>query len=197
MRHALALAICLAAWTSATASAAPAVITIGNDALPATIAAAHHGLGLLDDAQGASVVVVDDQDLPAISEEMHHAFHRCGGMIESPSLDEALHPIQLRSTPVDYTLDRAPAVTSVLPLVHAATIAQTIRELSAMPNRYYKSAAGAEASRWLAERWRSFATRPGVTVQLVDHGFPQKAVVLTIPGTTRADEVIVIGGHLD
>ncbi|MEO6771526.1 MAG: M20/M25/M40 family metallo-hydrolase, partial [Kofleriaceae bacterium] len=63
--------------------------------------------------------------------------------------------------------------------------------------RYYKSAAGAEASTWLAERWRSFATRPGVTVQLVDHGYPQKSVVLTIPGTTRADEVIVLGGHLD
>ena len=196
MRHALALAICFAASTS-TVSAAPTVITIGNDALPATVTAAHHGVGLIGDAPGASVVEVDDADLPAISEEMHHTFHRCGGMIESPSLEEALHPIQLRSTPVDYTLDRAPAVMAVLPQVHATTIAQTIRELSAMPNRYYKSAAGAEASNWLAERWRSFATRPGVTVQLVDHGFPQKGVVLTIPGTTRADEVIVIGGHLD
>ena len=191
----LAFAVLLAA---STASAAPAIITIGNDALPTTVAAAHHGLGLIgsDDHQ-ASVVVVDDADLPEISEQMHHVFHRCGGMIQSPTLDEALHPIQLRSTAVDYTLDHAAAVNAVLPQMKATTIAKTIGELSAMQNRYYKSASGAEASNWLAERWRGFATRPGVTVQLVDHGYPQKSVVLTIPGTTRADEVIVIGGHLD
>jgi leucyl aminopeptidase len=194
VRQAFALAVLLGA---SAASANTTVITIGNDALPTTIAAAQHGASVIGDDTGMSVLEVDDGDLAAISEQMHHVLHRCGGMIQSSSLDEALHPIQLRSTAIDYTLDHASAVETVLPELHAATIAQTIRELSAMPNRFYKSAAGAEASNWLAERWRSFATRPGVTVQLVDHGFPQKSVVLTIPGTTRADEVIVIGGHLD
>ncbi|HEY0254400.1 MAG TPA: M20/M25/M40 family metallo-hydrolase, partial [Kofleriaceae bacterium] len=57
---------------------------------------------------------------------------------------------------------------------------------------------GVEASNWLAEQWRAIAAgHAGVTVQQVSHGWPQRAVVMTIPGTTRADEVVVIGGHLD
>src|SRR4029079_6333468 len=43
----------------------------------------------------------------------------------------------------------------------------------------------------------SFPSRPDVTVELIDHGYAQKSVVMTIPGTTRASEVVVIGGHLD
>lgn len=39
--------------------------------------------------------------------------------------------------------------------------------------------------------------RTDITIELVDHGYPQKSVVMTIPGTTRASEVIVLGGHLD
>ncbi|HET9986911.1 MAG TPA: M20/M25/M40 family metallo-hydrolase, partial [Kofleriaceae bacterium] len=194
MRHALALAVLLGASTAS----AQTIITIGSDAVPIAIANADHGVIVAPGADpGSTVLEVDDADLATISEQMHHVFHRCGGMIQHPSLEEALHPVQLRSTKVDYSLDHAAAVEAVLPRMQATAILQTIRELSAMPNRYYKSAAGAEASNWLAERWRSFATRPGVTVQLVDHGYPQKGVVLTIPGTTRADEVIVLGGHLD
>ncbi|MBA3821355.1 MAG: M20/M25/M40 family metallo-hydrolase, partial [Deltaproteobacteria bacterium] len=34
-------------------------------------------------------------------------------------------------------------------------------------------------------------------VELFDHGYAQQSVILTIPGSTRASEVVVIGGHLD
>jgi leucyl aminopeptidase len=88
-------------------------------------------------------------------------------------------------------------VRTVLPALDAARIHDTIAALSAMQNRYYQSASGAAASNWLRDRWRSFTTRADVTVELVDHGYAQKSVVLTIPGTTRADEVVVLGGHLD
>jgi leucyl aminopeptidase len=165
-------------------------ISIGNDAVPA-------GAMTLATTSDHTVLEVADDQLEPLSEQMHLKFHRCGGFIVHASLADALAPAQPLATRVEYTLDHPAEVTSVVAALDERAIAQTIRELSAMPNRYYKSAAGAEASNWLAERWRSFATRPGVTVQLVDHGFPQKSVVLTIPGTTRADEVIVIGGHLD
>jgi leucyl aminopeptidase len=66
-----------------------------------------------------------------------------------------------------------------------------------MKTRYYQSKTGAAASEWLRDRWRSFTTRRDVTVELVDHGYAQKSVILTIPGTTRAAEVVVLGGHLD
>ena len=86
---------------------------------------------------------------------------------------------------------------AVLPELEADRIRDTIRELSAMQNRYYQSPSGAAASLWLRDRWRSLTTRSDVTVELVDHGYAQKSVIMTIPGATRPDEVVVIGGHLD
>ena len=195
MRNVLA-AVFLAASTAASAGT---YISIGSDALPTALGTVDRDNAhatIASDRDGIAVLEVDDGELAALSDEMHLAHHRCGGFMVHASLEDALataKPIPKR----DYTLDQAPTVERVLPLLEESRIAQTIRELSAMPNRFYKSAAGAQASEWLAERWRSFATRRGVTVQLVDHGFPQKAVVMTIPGTTLASEVIVIGGHLD
>ena len=190
----------LAASLLASTASAGTFITIGADAVPAATAAAerdHAAMKIVANDGDVAVLDIDDNELANLSEQMHAQFHRCGGFMIHDSLAEALSPIQPLATRVEYSLDHAAAVTSVLSTLDAERLAGTIRELSAMPNRYYKSAAGAEASNWLAERWRSFATRPGVTVQLVDHGYPQKSVVLTIPGTTRADEVIVLGGHLD
>jgi len=209
----------LAASLLASTASAGTFVTIGTDAVPTAMATAerdHAALNVVSSDGDVAVLDVDDDELANLSEQMHTQFHRCGGFMTHDSLADALAPAQPPATRVDepglprrgsaaewqrgvidYSLDHAAAVTSVLSTLDAERLAATIRELSAMPNRYYKSAAGAEASNWLAERWRSFATRPGVTVQLVDHGFPQKSVVLTIPGTTRADEVIVLGGHLD
>jgi leucyl aminopeptidase len=66
-----------------------------------------------------------------------------------------------------------------------------------MKNRYYRSESGAAASVRLRDKWRSFTTRSDVTVELFDQGYEQKSVILTIPGTTRKNEIVVIGGHLD
>jgi leucyl aminopeptidase len=190
----------LAASLLASTASAGTFVTIGADAVPTAMATAerdHAALNVVSSDGDVAVLEVDDDELANLSEQMHTQFHRCGGFMTHDSLADALAPAQPPPARLEYSLDHAAAVTSVLSTLDAERLAATIRELSAMPNRYYKSAAGAEASNWLAERWRSFATRPGVTVQLVDHGFPQKSVVLTIPGTTRADEVIVLGGHLD
>ena len=56
---------------------------------------------------------------------------------------------------------------------------------------------GAAASTWLRDGGAASRPARDVTVELFDQGYPQKSVILTIPGTTRANEVIVIGGHLD
>jgi len=103
-----------------------------------------------------------------------------------------------KEKPFDYTLDRAPVVAAIVPRVDKEHIAGTIRDLSSFPNRYFQSKTGVEAAQWLQTRWKSFATRPDVTVELVHHkGWEQPSVVMTIPGTTKKDEAIVIGGHLD
>jgi leucyl aminopeptidase len=158
----------------------------------------HHGFRFVEAANDVAILDVDASEIDRLSEWMHY-HHRCGGYMLHDTLDEAraaLRPAPARPR-LDYSLDRAETVREVLPALDADRIHATIVELSAMKSRYYRSATGAAASTWLRDRWRSFTERPDVTVELVDHGYPQKSVMLTIPGTTRASEVVVLGGHLD
>lgn len=171
-------------------------VTVGADAV-ATAA----GVSAQLVASGGEIAIVEvpTDRLTELSERMHAEHHRCGGFMAHDSLEDAraaLVPSAVRPAP-DYTLDRGDAVRAVLPKVSAETIQKTIGELSAMKNRYFQSESGAAASAWLRDRWRTFSPREDITIELVDHGYPQKSVVMTIPGTTKADEVIVIGGHLD
>lgn len=185
MRAALALLL-----LSSTAAAEPRYITSGADLADASV---------LDHRDGVVLDQVDDSELEALTHRAHE-LGRCGGYMVHESIEEAqaaLTPVPLRAAP-DYTLDREPVVRSVLGQLRAANILATIGELSAMPTRHFQSKSGAAASVWLRDRWRSFAAdRPEITVELFDHGYPQKSVIMTIPGTARASEVVVIGGHLD
>ena len=182
-------------------------VTIGVDAIGTArevVGLRHQRLEVLDVGDEAAVLELDDADLEALSERMHERHDRCGGFMVHDSLEEARAALRppvpspgRAAAAIDYTLDQAAAVRDALPALDEARILGTIRELSGMKNRYYQSETGAAASRWLHERWRSFSAREDVTVELFDHGYAQQSVILTIPGTTRASEVVVIGGHLD
>jgi leucyl aminopeptidase len=210
----LAAAILGCAGPAPAGDAGPRFVSLGADALEAARSvAARRGapLQIFEASGGAAVVAIDGRDLGRLAEQIHRRNDRCGGFMVHDSLAEAHAALaqagaalaQAGDDPgalrpgLDYTLDRAAAVRAVLPALDSARIRDTIRELSAMPNRYYQSPSGAQASIWLRDRWRSLTSRPDVTVELFDHGYAQKSVILTIPGTTRPDEVVVIGGHLD
>ncbi len=201
MRRALLL---LVATLSACGRSAPpddtVYVTIGADAAAAATALTGAHAALVERDGEVALLELDASRLGALSELMHDRFARCGGFVLHDSLDDARAALHVAATPrptPDYTLDRGELVRAVLPQLDASRIRDTIVELSAMKNRYYESPSGAAASTWLAARWRALATRADVTIELVDHGWAQKSVVMTIPGTTRANEVVVIGGHLD
>jgi bacterial leucyl aminopeptidase len=168
-------------------------VSIGTDAL-ATVNDAT--VELVEVGRDAAILRMEEAQLEALSQEMHAQFDRCGGFMVHESLEDARQPMR-DPLPIEYPIDQPAAVAAVLPALDKARILETIRELSAMPSRHYQSESGAAASRWLAERWRGFTNRSDVTIELFDHGYAQKSVILTIPGTTRANEVVVIGGHLD
>lgn len=184
-------------------------ITIGADALDTARAVAatdHADFAIAEIDHDVAIVTIDARELEALTEAMHAEHHRCGGYIveDSPAAARA-HLAQTHAvmsgvdpgTRVDYTLDRAAAVAEVLPAIDAAQIKGTIGELQAMKNRYYESPSGVAMSTWLAERWRAIAAGRGdIAIRLVGDKV-QKTVVLEIPGTTKRDEVVVIGGHLD
>jgi leucyl aminopeptidase len=201
MRTALVVGVLVCA--SQVASADQRFISIGSDAVPMAYALAqddHVSMQVLDANDTAAVVAIDDRELDRLSEQMHEQFHRCGGFMVHDSRAEARDAIATHLVdkgPVDYTIDHPETVAAVLPELDRGRILSMIGELQAMKNRYYRSTTGAAASVWLRDRWRSLTDRADVTVTLFDQGYPQKSVILTIPGTTRANEVVVIGGHLD
>jgi leucyl aminopeptidase len=86
-----------------------------------------------------------------------------------------------------------------MPELKEANILTMIQQLSANPTRYYTSTTGIAVSSWLRDQWVMLASaRPDVTVELFAHaGFSQKSVIATIPGTTKANELVVVGGHID
>lgn len=182
----------------------PVFISLGVDALPTLQNVTH--AQVIEREGEVAVALIDAGELEQLSQRMHREHHRCGGFVVHDSVVDAHLAAQTADLDRDlstvppafaYSLDRADVVDTVLSKLEEGRILITIGELQSMKNRYYRSESGAAASTWLQQRWRSFTPRTDVTVELFDHGYPQKSVIMTIPGTTRADEVVVIGGHLD
>ena len=205
MRRLALVAAVMAAACGRSSGPETTYVTVGADAVGTAA-----GVSAQVIATGGDIAIVEvpTDALTELSERMHEEHHRCGGFMAHDSLEDAraaLVPAAVKPAP-DYTLDRGDTVRAVLPKVSADKIKTTIGELSSMKNRYFQSESGAAASAWLRDRWRSYvrlassadgSPREDITIELVDHGYPQKSVVMTIPGTTKADEVVVIGGHLD
>jgi len=206
------------------ALAAPAFITVGDDAravlrevAPQAVVHSSRQVGvnlperrgartLVRGVEGVHVIELDETVLPALSAGVHEQLRRCGGFMQHDSLAEALavlHRLQSDAAPAlapSYTLDDAAQVNTLLPQMQASHILSTIQSLSDFQNRMYNSSHGVAASTWLFNAWKALATgRSDVKVTQVRHpGWPQKSVSLVIQGTgPNAAETVVLGGHLD
>lgn len=208
----------------AAALAAPAFITVGDDAravlrevAPQAVTHSSRQVGitvperrgsrtLVRGVEGVHVVEVDDAVLPALSLAVHEQLRRCGGFMQHDSLAEALtvlHRLQGEATAAivpSYVLNDAAQVNALLPQMQASHILSTIQSLSDFQNRMYNSSHGTAASTWLFNTWKTLAAgRSDVKVTQVRHpSWPQKSVSLVIQGTgPNAAETVVLGGHLD
>ncbi len=181
------------------APAAPAALTEDGRASAASVATGKIHL-----------VQVDEDVLVHLSESVHQELHRCGGFVFHSTQAEGLASLQRETglvrraavataTRPSYVIDQQSVVTPLLSQVQASNIAQTIIDLSNNQNRYYQSTAGVAASDWLKQRWTTLANgRSDITVEQFTHAsWKQKSVILTIKGTDNANEVVVLGGHLD
>jgi leucyl aminopeptidase len=180
-------------------------LTIGIDALDsARAAAAASGteLEVVEDDGAVAVIAFDASAFRALAEAIHADHHRCGGFFVHDSLDDArraraIERSLVAPTTPDYTLDDAAIVEAVLPDLDAARIVAGIQQLAAYQNRYYTSPSGVAAATDLRALWAGLSTREDVTAELYPHEWAQSSVILTIPGSTRPDEIVVLGGHLD
>ena len=79
------------------------------------------------------------------------------------------------------------------------SIRSTILKLSSFNNRYYKAQTGVDSQNWIKSQWEALsANRNDVKIEFFKHqNWPQPSIIMTIQGTTKADEIVVIGGHAD
>ena len=133
---------------------------------------------------------------------MHENFNRCGGYIFHDSLAAAQqYTANIALTPqvmVNYTIDNASGVNSLLNQLSSSNLTSTVDTLSNYNNRYYTSSTGAESANWLKGHWASITSeRSDITVELYSHSWQQPSVITTITGTSNSSEVVIVGGHLD
>ncbi|MBI3288169.1 MAG: M20/M25/M40 family metallo-hydrolase [Elusimicrobia bacterium] len=184
------------------ASAEPAVwISMAqDDVAPARASSLELGAPVRDNG-GVSVFEVGADSLPRLADFMHERFGRCGGFFAHRTLAEAEASLvgRPRKGSGPYTLDQQDAVKPLVERVQERELRSTIETMSAFHNRYYMSDTGVEAARWLQGRWQSLVENiPGASARLVKHeGWKQPSVVLTLPGSEKPEEIVVLGGHLD
>lgn len=156
-----------------------------------------------------TIIKVKERQLPMISRLMHHQFGRCGGYTAHQSYAEALIYLErdeamakqgrVNKLALNYTLDRAAEVNTVIGDLSEQEIINTINSLASYPTRYYTSQSSVDAANWLKGEWEAMASgRSDITVELISHsGYIMPSVMMTITGAHQPQDIIVIGGHLD
>src|SRR5689334_17586669 len=158
----LAALLLVAACSSPGSETGPRVITIDQDS---TGLATELGGRVIEHQGDVAVVEIDAEKLEPLSAKMHDEFGRCGGFALHDSVADAeAFLVPQVAKPVKYTIDQPEIVKAVLGKLDESNILGTIRELSSMKTRYYKSKEGADASKWLADRWRSFSDRTDIKI---------------------------------
>lgn len=163
-----------------------------------------------NDGSGTPLVLAQVRafQLDAISQRIHEQSRHCGGYFAFATRAEA-HAFlrggverarKTLPTKLEYTLDNAATVTPWLGQVQTSNIVATITHLSNYQNRYYTTTTGRQAAEWLRDTWQGLAAgRTDVTTELQGCSTcsTQPSVVLTIRGTELANEIVVLGAHLD
>lgn len=157
--------------------------------------------------KGIAIVQSDDAQMARLSSHMHDKFEKCSGFIAHFSKDEALQFIN-RTENVDnnqsfvtYTIDNQATVNQLIPASLETNVRQMIIDLASFPNRRYNQPSGLASANFIKDKWTTLSQpRPDITVDFFAHPTatsPQPSVILTIPGTTLPDEVVVLGAHQD
>ncbi len=156
---------------------------------------------------GISLVPMKEAQLHELAKTFHRRNHRCGGFFTFDTLAGALDHMYVKRAAdpdllaVTYSIDNATVANAMIAEAQASNIVSTINLLTGNTTRYYTNSGGVNAANQIKARWEGYASAAGrsdVTVSLFTHsGWAQPSVIATIPGSSLAAEVIVIGGHLD
>jgi len=181
-------------------------ITIGSDAV-STSQKSIQSFDVVNSTDEVSVVRVHKDQVLNVSSLMHDKFNRCGGFIFHDTKEEAQAALEknaFRNTTksmafFNYTITKSATVTKMVDEVKEAQIRETIQKMSTFHNRYYQADTGVDSQVWLKSKWEDLTSaRSDVSVELFEHSkWKQPSVILTIQGTTKANDIVILGGHAD
>jgi len=89
-------------------------------------------------------------------------------------------------------------VDPLLPKLSAAIIKSTVDKMSSYSTRLYRDKLGRTSALWLRDEYvRITYGKKGVTVELFENSFVQPNIIARIEGSTKKNEIVIIGGHID
>lgn len=194
---------------SATTMAAPASqwLTVDNQILAKIRPQLNKSVQTVFSSEGASVVNLSAVEVEQLSHLIHHELHRCGGFIQHDSLEEATEAltsqgdIHFAKSAIfsDYTIDQQSVTVPMVSQVAEESIRNMIIKLSDYNTRYYKSETGVKSSEFIRDTWASLSSkRNDVKVELYKHkNWPQASIIMTITGSEKPEEIVILGGHAD
>ncbi|HSX58651.1 MAG TPA: M20/M25/M40 family metallo-hydrolase [Tahibacter sp.] len=193
-----------------TARTAPVYIVTSRDTYANLADLARDPMARIDSV-GSDLVVAETQEsqLAEIAARIHKRELRCGGYFAFASREAADAFVRddgaaagaRRNLLLAYTIDNQATVNPWLDLPAEANIRGTITTLSGYKNRYYASTYGKASAEWIRTTWAGLANgRSDVTAELYTgctNCSTQPSVILTVQGGDLANEVVVLGAHLD
>jgi bacterial leucyl aminopeptidase len=182
-------------------------LTVDNAILAKIRPKLNKSVQTLHSSEGASIVKLNSLEVEQLSQIIHHDLHRCGGFIQHASLEEAKEALTSqgdihfakRAIFADYSINQAALVRPLVNMVSEPSIRGMINRLTEFHTRYYKSDTGVKSSEFIRDTWAALAKgRNDVKVELFKHSnWPQPSIIMTIEGSEKSNEVVILGGHAD
>lgn len=194
---------------SAATMAAPATkwLTVDNQILAKIRPKLNKSVQTVFTSEGASVVELTEAEIEQLSHVIHHDLHRCGGFMQHDSVEEAKDALTSqgdihfakRAIFTDYSIDQQTLAAPMVAQVQEKSIRDMILKLSNFNTRYYKSETGVQSSQFIRDTWANIARkRNDVKVELYTHkSWPQASIIMTIEGSEKPEEIVIVGGHAD
>lgn len=157
---------------------------------------------ILDSQNGYSAVMLTKD----AAHELHHKVLVHGpGFIYESSEKNALSSIQninkrsVKKQRATFSITQDVLVRQSLDLVNNLNIARQIQELEDYGSRYHTTNSARQSVLDLKTKWEGLSNgRSDVSVRIVNHNSTDMpSVVMTITGTEKPDEFVIIGGHID
>ena len=151
-----------------------------------------------------TIIKVPDNQVEEVSAIIHTQLKRCGGFMAHESLAQAQETFkntnQAAVDPlIEYVLNQQDTVQKMVNDVREINIREMIAKLSGFESRFYTSKTGIESSEFIKKTWENMTKhRSDVKVEMFKHkSFPQGSIIMTIEGSEKPEEIIVLGGHAD